>query len=129
MLNDSRKRLIPVTNSVSIDFTALASLIDTISTILITRFILNLRSVDLPRSNVPGEYSETDDGHSVWSSCLRFADQIKSFNLVANMGAPLDYGEEAERENSGDIDVSELRVDKGDPIREDPVEVGTTQEA
>lgn len=75
---------------------------------------------------MPGEYSTTEEGNSVWSSCLRFADQIKSFNLVANAGASLDYGEEAERGYSGDIDISEH--DEGD-TRGDPVEVGTPQEA
>ncbi|KAJ3487551.1 hypothetical protein NLI96_g3439 [Meripilus lineatus] len=114
----------PTINSEEIDLSTLPLLIDTTSAILITRFILNLRSIDLPRSNVPGEYSTTEDGRSVWRSCLRFADQIKSFNIVANIGAPLDHGEEAETEYPGDIGISELDEDQ-----EHPAEVGTTQEA
>ncbi|KAJ3477346.1 hypothetical protein NLI96_g10525 [Meripilus lineatus] len=93
------------------DLTVLVFLIDTISAILIARFLSSLRSIDLPQSNVPGEYSTSENGGSVWSSCLRFADQIRSFDVVANIGAPLDNGEEAEREYSGDIGTSEFHED------------------
>ena len=95
------------------------------SAILIARFISNLRSVDLPRSNVPGEHSISENGHSVLSSCIRFASQIRSFDVIANIGEPLDNGEEVEREHLGDIGISEFH----EGIQEHLVEAGTTREA
>ncbi|KAJ3480892.1 hypothetical protein NLI96_g8033 [Meripilus lineatus] len=69
--------------------------IDTVSAVLVTRFILSLRSHDLPRSNVPGEFpSQTDQ--SAWSSRLVFLNMIKSIDIVGNLGADLDHGEERE---------------------------------
>ncbi|KAJ3477344.1 hypothetical protein NLI96_g10522 [Meripilus lineatus] len=113
-------------NSTTTNFYFLTYFIDTVSAILICRFILSLRSVDLPRSNVPGEQSVSGSGHSVWSSTLRFADQIRSFDVVANIGAPLDHGEEVEREHSSDVGIGEFH---GDSILEYPVAIETTQDA
>ncbi|KAJ3480452.1 hypothetical protein NLI96_g8341 [Meripilus lineatus] len=74
--------------------TAVMHFIDTISAILITRFILSLRSHDLPSSNVPGELlSQTDQ--SAWSSRLIF-DKIKSIDIVGNLGEDLDHDDENE---------------------------------
>ena len=94
------------------------------SATLITRFILNLRSVELPRSHVPGENSMTENGHSVWSSCLWFADQIRSFNVVANIGAPLDHGEEDGRVYTNGIDTSDFHEEE---IQECPITGATAQ--
>lgn len=61
--------------------------------VLVTRFILNLRSVDLPQSNVPGEDTNqtSDQGHSTWLSHLPVG--LASINVMGNIGAPLEHGE------------------------------------
>ncbi|KAJ3477808.1 hypothetical protein NLI96_g10211 [Meripilus lineatus] len=74
--------------------TAVMHFIDTISAILVTRFILSLRSHDLPRTNVPGEpLSQTNQ--SAWSSRVVF-NMIKSIDIVGNLGADLDHGDDNE---------------------------------
>ena len=55
--------------------------------VVVTRFILSLRSVDLPKSNVPGESSI--GAPSTFTSRLHFASQARSIDLVGNIGAPL----------------------------------------
>lgn len=61
--------------------------------ILLTRFILNLRSFDLPKTLVPGEFLSQLD-QSAWSSRLVFLNRIKPVDFIGNMGSPLDHGEE-----------------------------------
>lgn len=65
--------------------------------ILLTRFILNLRSFDLPKCIVPGEHlSQIDE--SAWSSHLIFVTRMKPVDLMGNIGSPLDHDEESEDE-------------------------------
>lgn len=64
----------------------------------------------------------TENGHSVWSSCLRFADQIRSFNIVVNIG----HGGEAAREYSSD---SEMPDPHEEEIQGYPIAKGIAQGA
>ncbi|KAJ3480454.1 hypothetical protein NLI96_g8342 [Meripilus lineatus] len=67
--------------------------IDTVSAILVTRFILSLRSHGLPKSNVPGEFPSLVD-QSAWSSRLVFLNKIKSIDLAGDLGGDLDHDED-----------------------------------
>ena len=58
-----------------------------------TRFILSLRSHDLPKSNVPGELPSLVD-QSAWSSRLVFLNKIKSIDFAGDLGGDLDHGED-----------------------------------
>lgn len=66
----------------------------------------------------------TENGHTVWSSCLWFADQIRSFNVVANIGAPLDHSEEDGREYTHGTDTSDFHEEE---IQECPITGATAQ--
>ncbi|KAJ3485911.1 hypothetical protein NLI96_g4614 [Meripilus lineatus] len=78
-----------------LDVFNIAYFLDAASAILITRFILSLRSFDLPSGNVPGECPSYTD-QSAWSSRAAFFNRIKSIDVVGSMGSPLDHGEEME---------------------------------
>ncbi|KAJ3480888.1 hypothetical protein NLI96_g8037 [Meripilus lineatus] len=67
--------------------------IDTVSAILVARFILGLRSHDLPKSNVPGEFPSLVD-QSTWKSRLVFLNKIKSIDFAGVLGGDLDHGED-----------------------------------
>ncbi|KAJ3485922.1 hypothetical protein NLI96_g4608 [Meripilus lineatus] len=102
--------------SISLEFTGhiegLTGLRPQIVAILVTRLILNLRSVDLPDSNVSGEDSTrfAPQSASTWVSRLRFYPQIVSFDLVGNLGAPLDHGEESVIEDVDDVMAEDTDV-------------------
>ena len=74
--------------------------------VLVTRFILNLRSVDLPQSNVPGEDTNqtSDQRHSTWLAHLPVG--LASINVMGNIGAPLDHGEPDDDGRTEDDNIS-----------------------
>ncbi|KAJ3476049.1 hypothetical protein NLI96_g11428 [Meripilus lineatus] len=84
--------------------------IDTLTVILLTRFILNLRSFDLPRSNVPGD-NTTHDVNLAWSSRLNFANRIKTIDIVGNIGAPLVLAGPEDACDENDLFIEEDVVD------------------
>ncbi|KAJ3477806.1 hypothetical protein NLI96_g10213 [Meripilus lineatus] len=82
---------------------------DTISAILVTRFILSLRSYNLPRSNVPGESADYTDlsGRS---------SPLSSIDIVGNIGAPLDHGSRL----AVDSDPSDTASEDSDQVETKP---------
>ncbi|KAJ3480451.1 hypothetical protein NLI96_g8339 [Meripilus lineatus] len=89
--------------------------IDTVSAILVTRFILSLRSHDLPKSNIPGEQPSLVD-QSAWSSRLVFLNKIKSIDLAGDLGGDLDHDEddiEGPDEDSGSTEARNEPESKG----------------
>lgn len=113
---DVRNVVSGLRRSISLEFTGhiegLTGLRPQIVAILVTRLILNLRSVDLPDSNVSGEDSTrfAPQSASTWVSRLRFYPQIVSFDLVGNLGAPLDHGEESVIEDVDDVMAEDTDV-------------------
>ena len=61
--------------------------------VLVSRFILNLRSMDLPQSNVPGEDSTQTSNHEHLSWLSHLPVGLASIDVMGNIGAPLDHGE------------------------------------
>ncbi|KAJ3477807.1 hypothetical protein NLI96_g10212 [Meripilus lineatus] len=93
--------LILCSRSLAWSFSPVVYLIDSISTIMVTRFILSLRSMDLPETNVPGEITTSTAGN-FWRAGLQLTDQVKSLDVLGNIGSPLDYAEINEPESNGD---------------------------
>ncbi|KAJ3480889.1 hypothetical protein NLI96_g8036 [Meripilus lineatus] len=84
------------------------------SAILVTRFILSLRSHDIPRSNVPGEFPDQTN-QSAWSSRLVF---LRSIDIVGNLGEDLDHGaeelEDVPDENHGSAELRNKAQDENE---------------
>lgn len=65
--------------------------------------------MDFARSNVPGEATTQSIGPQ-WSS-LRFGDRIKSFDVVGNLGAPLDGDEDPEESDVNAVHDADNNAD------------------
>lgn len=92
------------------------------SAVLMTRFILNLRSFDLPKSHVPGESISRLD-QSSQSSHLIFMGRVMSIDFLGSMGFPLDHGEIEEREDDPEVD----NVSREETVRARERAVETTE--